>query len=84
VAAFGALFTNQLHSKLANTLPHDAVLPHSMGPQGVHQLPDGLRSIYLDAFGGALHSVYLVSACVIVLAFACAWLLRDVPLRKRH
>ena len=84
VAAFGALFTNQLHTKLADTLPHDAVLPHSMGPQGVHQLPDALRGIYLNAFGGALHFVYMVAACVIVLAFAFAWMLRDVPLRKRH
>jgi hypothetical protein len=55
-----------------------------MGPQGVHQLPDAIRSIYLQAFGGALHRVYVVAACVILLAFAFAWLLEDVPLRKRH
>ena len=84
VAAFGALFTNSLHKRLADTVPKDAVLPHSMGPQGVHQLPDAIRSIYLHAFGGALHLVYVVAACVILLAFAFAWLLEDVPLRKRH
>jgi MFS family permease len=84
VAAFGALFTNGLHARLANTIPHDAVLPHSMGPQSVHQLPDAIRDIYLHAFGGALHAVYLIAACVIMLAFVLAWLLEDVPLRKRH
>jgi hypothetical protein len=31
-----------------------------------------------------LHFVYMVAACVIVFAFAAAWMLRDVPLRKRH
>ena len=84
VAAFGALFTNGLHLRLANTIPHDAVMPRSMGPQNVHQLPDAIRGIYLHAFGGALHSVYLIAACVIMLAFVLAWLLEDVPLRKRH
>ena len=84
VAAFGALFTNQLHTRLASTIPRDAVLPHSMGPQGVHHLPEALRHIYLDAFGGSLHTVYFVAACVILFAFACAWLLEDVPLRKRQ
>jgi predicted MFS family arabinose efflux permease len=84
VAAFGAMFTNALHARLADTLPPDAKLPHSMGPQGVHQLPDAIRGIYLQAFGGALHGVYAVAACVIVLAFALTWLLKDVPLRKKH
>ncbi|GLQ48200.1 EmrB/QacA family drug resistance transporter [Dyella lipolytica] len=84
VAAFGALFTNGLHSRLAATIPHDAVLPHSMGPRAVHDLPDAVRTIYLQAFGGALHMVYTIAAGVIVLAFGLAWLLEDVPLRKKH
>jgi EmrB/QacA subfamily drug resistance transporter len=84
VATFGAMFTNGLHSRLAGSLPKDAVLPHSMGPDGVHHLPDAVRTVYLQAFGGALHAVYAVAACVIVLAFLLAWLLRDVPLRKKH
>jgi EmrB/QacA subfamily drug resistance transporter len=84
VATFGAMFTNGLHSRLAGSLPKDAVLPHSMGPDGVHHLPDAVRTVYLQAFGGALHAVYAVAACVIVLAFLLAWLLRDIPLRKKH
>ena len=84
VAAFGAMFTNGLHARLAATLPQGAVLPHSMGPQSVQQLPAAVRDIYLQAFGSALHGVYATAACVIVLAFVLTWLLQDVPLRKRH
>ncbi|MGC1550614.1 MAG: MDR family MFS transporter [Rhodanobacter sp.] len=83
VAAFGAIFTNNLHARLTALMPPDATLPRSLGPTTVHELPSVLRDDYLQAFGGALHSVYLISACVAVLAFALAWLLEDVPLRKR-
>ena len=48
----------------------------------IHQLPAALRDDYLQAFAGALHTVYLSAACVVVLAFALAWLLKDHPLRK--
>jgi EmrB/QacA subfamily drug resistance transporter len=82
VAAFGAIFSNQLEARLAASLPADTVLPHSLGPKTVHELPVALRHDYLLAFGGALHSVYLVAAAVAVFAFALAWLLQDVPLRK--
>ncbi|MFK2899828.1 MFS transporter [Dyella jejuensis] len=84
VAAFGAMFTNGLHARLAATIPPGTILPHSLGPHSVHQLPDAVRTVYLQAFGDALHWVYVVAACVIVLAFLLTWLLQDVPLRKRH
>lgn len=84
VAAFGAMFTNGLHARLAASIPPGTVLPHSMGPQSVHQLPEAVRTIYLQAFGGALHMVYTIAACVIVLAFVLTWMLEDVPLRKKH
>jgi EmrB/QacA subfamily drug resistance transporter len=84
VAAFGAMFSNGLHARLAASIPAGTVLPHSMGPDGVHHLPDAVRQLYLHAFGGALHVVYATAACVIVLAFLCALLVRDVPLRKKH
>jgi EmrB/QacA subfamily drug resistance transporter len=84
VAAFGALFTNSLHTRMAALIPQGTVLPHSLGPQSVHHLPDAVRAEYLQAFGDALHRVYMIAACVIVLAFALAWLLKDVPLRKKH
>ncbi|XRD86359.1 MFS transporter [Dyella acidisoli] len=84
VAVFGALFANGLHARLENALPHDTVLPHSMGVDGVHHLPDAVRHIYLKAFGDALHQMYAIAAGIMVLAFGLTWLMRDVQLRKRH
>jgi EmrB/QacA subfamily drug resistance transporter len=83
VAAFGAVFTNVLHARLAALLPAGAELPAALGPLAVHKLPDALRDDYLQAFGGAMHTVFLTAACVVVLAFALTWLIEDVPLRKK-
>jgi len=84
VAVFGALFTNGLHARLTDTLPRDALLPHSMGPDAVHHLPDAVRHIYLQAFGDALHMVYAIAAGVMAMAFGLTWLVQDHQLRKRH
>ncbi|WP_233840792.1 MDR family MFS transporter [Dyella sp. 2HG41-7] len=84
VAAFGALFANGLHARLDAMLPQGTVLPHSLGPDSVHLLPDAVRANYLNAFGSALHTMYDIAAVVMLLAFALTWLLEDVPLRKRH
>lgn len=83
VAVFGAIFTNVLHSRLAVLLPEDAQLPRSLGAAAVHHLPAALQQDYLQAFGGAIHSVYQIAAWVMVLAFALTWLLKDVPLRQK-
>ncbi|MCS4265627.1 MDR family MFS transporter [Serratia sp. BIGb0163] len=83
VAVFGAIFTNVLHSRLATLLPEGAELPRSLGADAVHHLPVQLQNDYLQAFGGAIHSVYQIAAGVMALAFALTWLLKDVPLRKK-
>ena len=77
VAAFGAVFSNGLSARLEKLIPADTELPHAFGPAAIHQLPDALRADYLQAFAGALHMVYLSAACIVVLAFALAWLLKD-------
>jgi len=82
VAGFGAVFSNGLASRLQTLIPPDTELPHSLGPAAIHQLPTVLHDEYLQAFAGALHTVYLSASCVVVLAFALAWLLKDHPLRK--
>jgi EmrB/QacA subfamily drug resistance transporter len=82
VAAFGAVFSNGLSARLQALIPADTELPHALGPAAIHHLPEVLRNDYLQAFAGALHTVYIVAACVVVLAFALAWLLRDHPLRQ--
>ncbi|QCP53937.1 MFS transporter [Trinickia violacea] len=82
VAAFGAVFTNVLHARLAALLPAGAELPQALRPAAVQALPAALRDDYLQAFGGAMHTVFVVAACIVVFAFALAWLIEDVPLRK--
>lgn len=82
VAAFGAIFTNVLQNKLSELLPPDTQLPRQLGAKAVHELPAALQNDYLQAFGSALHSVYLISAAVVVFAFILSLLMKDVPLRK--
>jgi EmrB/QacA subfamily drug resistance transporter len=82
VAAFGAIFTNGLHSRLAAAIPPDAELPQSLGPLGIRSLPAPLHDAYLNAFSGSMHVVFLAASCVVLLAFSLAWLMKDIPLRK--
>ncbi len=82
VAVFGAIFTQSLQSRLLATLPADATLPRALSAESIHQLPDTVRQLYLEAFGAAVHHVYQVAACVMALAFLLALLIKDSPLRK--
>ncbi|GAB2888475.1 MDR family MFS transporter [Paraburkholderia jirisanensis] len=82
VAAFGAIFSTNLATRLSTSIPAGTELPHALGPVAIRQLPAALHDGYLHAFAGALHTVFLTAACIVVLAFALAWLLRDHPLRK--
>ncbi|SOE93605.1 drug resistance transporter, EmrB/QacA subfamily [Burkholderia sp. D7] len=82
VATFGAIFTNGLQSRLADTMPAGAELPRSMGPTTVEHLPAALRDTYLNAFAGSMHVVFLVAGAVVLLAFALSWFMQDKPLRK--
>ncbi|WP_206995332.1 MDR family MFS transporter [Trinickia mobilis] len=82
VAAFGAVFTNVLHARLAALLPAGAELPQALRPSAVQALPAAIRDDYLHAFSGAMHTVFVAAACIVVLAFALAWLIEDVPLRR--
>ncbi|KVK98696.1 MDR family MFS transporter [Burkholderia cepacia] len=84
VAAFGALFSHGLQSRVMDALPAGTELPPALGPAAVHQLPDAVRDAYLHAFAGSLHVVYLAAATVIAIAFALAWFVEDAPLRKHN
>ncbi|KAA1061221.1 MDR family MFS transporter [Enterobacter mori] len=83
VALFGAVFTNILQSGLMDSLPEGAELPRELNPTAIHHLPDALRLDYLDAFGSAIHAVFLLAAGIMVLAFALSWFLREAPLRRQ-
>jgi EmrB/QacA subfamily drug resistance transporter len=84
VAAFGAVFSNGLQTRLEKVLTPDVELPKPLTPEVIRHLPPALHADYLNAFAGALHTVYFLAACVVVFAFALAWLLQDIPLRKHH
>lgn len=84
VAAFGALFSHGLQSRMMDALPAGTELPAALGPLAVHQLPDAVRDAYLHAFAGSLHVVYLSAATVIAIAFVLAWFVEDAPLRKHN
>ena len=48
---------------------------------------DGLgarsRKRLLDAFGSAIHAVFMLAAGIMVLAFVLSWFLREAPLRRQ-
>ncbi|AFJ89122.1 MFS transporter [Burkholderia vietnamiensis] len=84
VAAFGALFSHGLQSRLEQALPADVTLPAALGPTAVQQLPAAVRDAYLHAFAGSLHGVYLAATGVIAIAFVLAWFVERAPLRTRR
>ncbi len=81
VAAFGAIFTNQLRRELASRLPAGAHIPAAANPAVVKHLPAAVHGPYVSAFAAALHPVFLAAGGIMLLAFALTWLLPDVPLR---
>ena len=82
VAVFGAIFTHSLQIKLLALMPQDTPIPRAMGADSIHQLPVSIRHSYLEAFGGAIHNVYQIAACVMAVAFVLALFIKDSPLRK--
>jgi EmrB/QacA subfamily drug resistance transporter len=84
VAVFGAIFASRLTSELT-TLPAAAASHLSGGtnvnPAQIHALPDALRHDYLVAFVNSLQPVFLLGAALAAVAFALAWLLKELPLR---
>jgi EmrB/QacA subfamily drug resistance transporter len=82
VAAFGAIFTHSLQGRLMALIPEGTALPRAMGADSIRQLPDEIRIDYLQAFGGAIHSVYQIAAGVMVIAFLLALFIKDQPLRR--
>ena len=84
VPIFGAIFTNQLASHLAEKLPPGAAaqLPAHIGPGVIEKLPEAIKNAYVDAYATALHPVFLLAAGLAVLAFAFTWMLEERPLRQ--
>jgi EmrB/QacA subfamily drug resistance transporter len=73
VAVFGALLNARLEAALGYVLPTEALLG---GQLSVPSTEAG-RSALSDAITG----IFGVAVPVILVAFGCAWLLREIPLR---
>ncbi len=82
VAAFGAIFSNQLATELAKFLPIGAHIPASANPQVVKDLPAALHTAVVNAFAAALQPVFLTATAITVIAFALTFLLQEIPLRS--
>ena len=82
VSLFGAIFTNRLHTELAQRLPAGAHLPSTTSPAEIRALPAGVRDSYVHALTAALSPVFFVAAVVSSAAFILALLLPDIPLRR--
>ena len=87
VSVFGAIFTNQLSSKLTAAL-HGRSLPAGFSASSLEadttalkRLPADLQHLILQAYSDALHPVFLTAVPIAVIAFALSWFMREVPLR---
>ena len=81
VAAFGAIFANQLAKHLAHSFPAGVALPAAPNPAAIAQLPPAAHTAYVTAITDALTPVFLIAAGLALLAFGLTWLLREVPLK---
>jgi EmrB/QacA subfamily drug resistance transporter len=82
VAAFGAIFSNELTQQLAQRLPAAAHVPMGANPEVVNNLPPAIHAPYIASFAAALQPVFLAASGISLIAFGLSWLLRDVPLRE--
>jgi DNA-binding MarR family transcriptional regulator len=89
VSVFGAIFANELASKLAAALHGARGLPPGVSPGSVQSdsavirhLPAELQHAILHAYSQALHTVFLTAVPIAGIAFILAFFLREVPLRS--
>src|SRR5207302_10999797 len=81
VSVFGAVFANQLASKLKAAIPPGAHAPAAANPAALKRLPPALHHAYATAITEALRPVFLTAAAIAVVGFLLTWLPREVPLK---
>jgi hypothetical protein len=77
VAVFGTIFSNALHNRLGPGVDAGSV----GGAANRAKLPPDVLVRLADAYAGALHTVFLSAIPVAAVAFLCAFLMKEVPLR---
>ncbi|MFC8131838.1 MDR family MFS transporter [Streptomyces sp. NPDC057302] len=76
IAVMGAVYASRLTS---GGMPDGGT---AWTPEAVHEMPDQVREAVGAAVTSGMHGVVLGAALLGALAFAVAWLVREVPLRK--
>jgi DNA-binding MarR family transcriptional regulator len=82
VSLFGAIFSNRLHTELAQRLGPSVNLPSTTSPAAIGALPPPVHDSYVHAVTAALSPIFFVAAVISSVAFVLALLLPDVPLRQ--
>jgi EmrB/QacA subfamily drug resistance transporter len=82
VAAFGAIFANELRTQLASRLPLGVHIPTQANPEIVKHLPPAIHAPYVAGVAASLRPVFLAAAGFTLFAFLLTWLLREIPLRQ--
>ena len=88
VAVSGAILTNRLGYWLPRVLPAGAAKvvqsasTLAASPEAVAKLPPQVKHSVLVALAHSIHTVFLLSVPLSLLAFAVCWFLRENPLRE--
>ncbi|MEV6109750.1 MDR family MFS transporter [Streptomyces sp. NPDC051940] len=85
VSLMGSLFSSQVSDTMADRAGEaGSKLTGSnaqLTPESLAKLPAGLKDAYFHAVSNGTHQVFLWGAVLAVLAFAAAWLVKEIPLR---
>ncbi|HVM41602.1 MAG TPA: MDR family MFS transporter [Acidimicrobiia bacterium] len=81
VALFGTVFATRLADELPRVVGFDrSVLQNS--PAQIRLLPAGIQETVVDAFSSSIHTVFLLSIPLGLLALGIVFFLREIPLRE--
>jgi EmrB/QacA subfamily drug resistance transporter len=86
VSLLGAVFDGRFAAQFSSHTPPAVLKLLKAGtlvsnPQKIDKLPLAQRVVVVNAFSHALQDVFWVAVPVAVLAFALAWVMKEVPLR---
>jgi EmrB/QacA subfamily drug resistance transporter len=88
-AIFGTIFNNRLAVHLKEAAARGQGIPPGaekgsagIDPASLDKLPPAAKDGFIHAYAQSLQTVFLSAACVVLVAFALSFLLREVPLRQ--
>jgi EmrB/QacA subfamily drug resistance transporter len=89
-AVFGAVWTAQLATQLAQNLPGDLAARFTAGGgdvtssmANIDSLPPEIHDAVLTSFANAIDRAFLLAVPVMMVAFVLSFFLKEVPLRTR-